>query len=217
MRHVGQSNYNFPSSAHGATLGRAKTKWTRDHVHMDATWISITATLALPAVAAAGARSRKSTALDPGSLLGNGIELALAAGAVRPCVRWAIQSLVDKGLLVRRRGAGTQVVHEIRRPWNFGNLFDDLEALSQRPARRSGQHRRPGHRGDRRRARRRRGQRRAPHRAAAADARRTDGVPVQLPPASSTTGQLEAGLYRLMRRGITLRSARRSGARRTTE
>src|SRR5437899_13060331 len=40
--------------------------------------------------------------LTPGSLLGNEIELAGRLGLSRPTVRQAIQSLVDKGLLVRR-------------------------------------------------------------------------------------------------------------------
>ena len=41
--------------------------------------------------------------LTPGSLLGNEIDLAQRLGLSRPTVRQAIQALVDKGLLVRRR------------------------------------------------------------------------------------------------------------------
>ncbi|WP_053913894.1 GntR family transcriptional regulator [Streptomyces sp. TP-A0875] len=74
-------------------------------------------------------------ALTPGSLLGNEIELAGRLGLSRPTVRQAIQSLVDKGLLVRRRGVGTQVVHsKVRRPLELSSLYDDLEAAGQRPA-----------------------------------------------------------------------------------
>ncbi|WP_369204810.1 GntR family transcriptional regulator [Streptomyces sp. PU-14G] len=74
-------------------------------------------------------------ALAPGSLLGNEIELAGRLGLSRPTVRQAIQSLVDKGLLVRRRGIGTQVVHsQVRRPMELSSLYDDLEAAGQRPA-----------------------------------------------------------------------------------
>ncbi|MFG2682365.1 myo-inositol degradation transcriptional regulator [Streptomyces sp. NPDC048392] len=74
-------------------------------------------------------------ALTPGSLLGNEIELAARLGLSRPTVRQAIQSLVDKGLLVRRRGVGTQVVHsKVRRPLELSSLYDDLEAAGQRPA-----------------------------------------------------------------------------------
>ncbi len=73
-------------------------------------------------------------ALTPGSLLGNEIELAGRLGLSRPTVRQAIQSLVDKGLLVRRRGVGTQVVHsQVKRPLELSSLYDDLEAAGQRP------------------------------------------------------------------------------------
>ncbi|CAL9600490.1 HTH-type transcriptional repressor NagR [Streptomyces sp. enrichment culture] len=74
-------------------------------------------------------------ALAPGSLLGNEIDLAGRLGLSRPTVRQAIQSLVDKGLLVRRRGIGTQVVHsQVKRPMELSSLYDDLEAAGQRPA-----------------------------------------------------------------------------------
>ncbi|MBA4860743.1 GntR family transcriptional regulator [Streptomyces sp. PSKA54] len=74
-------------------------------------------------------------ALAPGSLLGNEIELAGRLGLSRPTVRQAIQSLVDKGLLVRRRGVGTQVVHsQVKRPLELSSLYDDLEAAGQSPA-----------------------------------------------------------------------------------
>lgn len=73
--------------------------------------------------------------LAPGSLLGNEIELAGRLGLSRPTVRQAIHALVEKGLLVRRRGIGTQVVHsQIRRPLELSSLYDDLEAAGRRPA-----------------------------------------------------------------------------------
>jgi DNA-binding GntR family transcriptional regulator len=73
--------------------------------------------------------------LLPGTLLGNEIELAGRLGLSRPTVRQAIQALVDKGLLVRRRGVGTQVVHsQVKRPLELSSLYDDLEAAGQRPA-----------------------------------------------------------------------------------
>ena len=72
--------------------------------------------------------------LTPGTLLGNEIDLAGRLGLSRPTVRQAIQSLVDKGLLVRRRGVGTQVVHsQIKRPLELSSLYDDLAAAGQRP------------------------------------------------------------------------------------
>ncbi|MCX5386469.1 GntR family transcriptional regulator [Streptomyces sp. NBC_00083] len=73
--------------------------------------------------------------LTPGSLLGNEIDLAQRLGLSRPTVRQAIQGLVDKGLLVRRRGVGTQVVHsQVKRPLELSSLYDDLEAAGQKPA-----------------------------------------------------------------------------------
>ncbi|MGW1886663.1 GntR family transcriptional regulator [Streptomyces sp. NPDC001970] len=73
--------------------------------------------------------------LQPGSLLGSEIELAARLRLSRPTVRTAIQALVDKGLLVRRRGVGTQVVHsQVKRPLELSSLYDDLEAAGQRPA-----------------------------------------------------------------------------------
>ncbi|WP_037683032.1 GntR family transcriptional regulator [Streptomyces griseus] len=73
-------------------------------------------------------------ALAPGNLLGNEIDLSVRLGLSRPTVRQAIQNLVDKGLLVRRRGVGTQVVHsQVRRPLELSSLYDDLEAAGQGP------------------------------------------------------------------------------------
>ncbi|WP_320781719.1 GntR family transcriptional regulator [Streptomyces sp. CRN 30] len=160
-------------------------------------------------------------ALGPGSLLGNEIELAGRLGLSRPTVRQAIQSLVDKGLLVRRRGVGTQVVHsQVKRPMELTSLYDDLQAAGQSPATRVlAVGRRP-----------------APAEAAAALGI-AEGTPVHHverlrlahgePVAYLTNhvpedvleldaGKLEAtGLYRLLRgAGITLHSARQTvGAR----
>jgi GntR family transcriptional regulator len=73
-------------------------------------------------------------ALAPGDLLGNEIDLSARLGLSRPTVRQAIQSLVDKGLLVRRRGVGTQVVHsQVKRPLELTSLYDDLTAAGQQP------------------------------------------------------------------------------------
>ncbi|GHH91448.1 GntR family transcriptional regulator [Streptomyces capillispiralis] len=72
--------------------------------------------------------------LAPGNLLGNEVDLSVRLGLSRPTVRQAIQSLVDKGLLVRRRGVGTQVVHsQVRRPLELSSLYDDLETAGQDP------------------------------------------------------------------------------------
>ncbi|GGX67910.1 GntR family transcriptional regulator [Streptomyces fructofermentans] len=74
-------------------------------------------------------------ALAPGDLLGNEVDIAARLGLSRPTVRQAIQSLVDKGLMVRRRGIGTQVVHsQVRRSLELSSLYDDLAAAGQSPA-----------------------------------------------------------------------------------
>ncbi len=72
--------------------------------------------------------------LAPGDRLENEISLADRWGLSRPTMRRAIQELVDKGLLVRRRGIGTQVVHgRVKRPIELTSLFDDLARSDQKP------------------------------------------------------------------------------------
>ncbi|MGV9842502.1 GntR family transcriptional regulator [Streptomyces sp. SLBN-134] len=162
--------------------------------------------------------------LAPGNLLGNEVDLSVRLGLSRPTVRQAIQSLVDKGLLVRRRGVGTQVVHsKVRRPLELSSLYDDLEAAGQGPTTEVVRNETVP----------------APAEAAAAlglaegaevvlleRLRRTHGRPVALLCNYLPSGllgldsaRLEAtGLYRMMRSaGITLHSARQTvGARAAT-
>jgi len=72
--------------------------------------------------------------LGPGARLDNETSLADQFGLSRPTMRRAIQELVDKGLLVRRRGVGTQVVHgQVTRPVELTSLFDDLARAHQMP------------------------------------------------------------------------------------
>lgn len=72
--------------------------------------------------------------LPPGTRLDNEIDLADRLGLSRPTVRRAIQYLVEQGLLVRKRGVGTQVVHtKVRRSIELTSLFDDLAKTNQRP------------------------------------------------------------------------------------
>ncbi|CAL9644952.1 GntR family transcriptional regulator [Streptomyces griseomycini] len=163
-------------------------------------------------------------ALTPGSLLGNEVDLSARLGLSRPTVRQAIRSLVDKGLLVRRRGVGTQVVHsQVKRPLELSSLYDDLEAAGQGPSTQVVRNETVP----------------APADAAAAlglaegdevvlleRLRRTHGQPVallcnHLPPGllDLDGARLEAtGLYRVMRAaGIVLHSARQTvGARSAT-
>ena len=72
--------------------------------------------------------------LPPGSMLENEVALAARLGVSRPTARQALQELVDHGLLVRRRGVGTQVAHAwIRRPVDLTSLHDDLTKSGRRP------------------------------------------------------------------------------------
>jgi DNA-binding GntR family transcriptional regulator len=162
--------------------------------------------------------------LPPGSRLENEIALSERLGLSRPTVRRAIQELVDKGLVVRRRGIGTQVVHgAVTRQVELTSLWEDLERTGQTPSTRM-----------------------LTHEVIAADQRvaeslgveqgspvlhlrrlrAADGVPVSILenylPAEFTTISEESlarhGLYQLLRmRGTTMRVARqRIGARRAT-
>lgn len=72
--------------------------------------------------------------LPAGSRLENEVALARRLGLSRPTVRRAIQELVDKGLLVRRRGVGTQVVHgRVTRNVELTSLHDDLARDGRAP------------------------------------------------------------------------------------
>ena len=66
--------------------------------------------------------------LPAGGRLENEISFGDRLGLSRPTVRRAIQELVDKGLLVRRRGIGTQVVHgQVTRGVELTSLHEDLQ------------------------------------------------------------------------------------------
>ncbi|MEV5609523.1 GntR family transcriptional regulator [Streptomyces sp. NPDC052225] len=76
----------------------------------------------------------ESGVLPPGTRLSNEIALADQFGLSRPTMRQAMQHLVDKGLLARKRGVGTQVVADrIRRQVELSSLYDDLERDERRP------------------------------------------------------------------------------------
>lgn len=65
--------------------------------------------------------------LVPGDRIANEVTLAGELGLSRPTMRQAIQLLVDKGMVVRKRGVGTQVVHPpIKRTVELTSLYDDL-------------------------------------------------------------------------------------------
>jgi len=72
--------------------------------------------------------------MPPGHQLENEISLADQLGLSRPTMRQAIQRLVDKGLLIRKRGVGTQVAHApVRRQVELSSLYDDLERTHRHP------------------------------------------------------------------------------------
>ncbi|MFJ7215025.1 GntR family transcriptional regulator [Amycolatopsis sp. NPDC098790] len=73
--------------------------------------------------------------LPAGARLANEVELAANLRLSRPTIRQAIQALVNQGLLVRRRGVGTQVVRtKVARPLRLSSLFDDLTGLGGTPS-----------------------------------------------------------------------------------
>jgi DNA-binding GntR family transcriptional regulator len=72
--------------------------------------------------------------LAPGDRFENELALAKRLTLSRPTTRRAIQELVDKGLLVRKRGVGTQVVQSAaHRRVELTSLFDDLARAGQDP------------------------------------------------------------------------------------
>jgi DNA-binding GntR family transcriptional regulator len=73
--------------------------------------------------------------LPMGTRLENEADLAGKLGLSRPTMRRAIEYLVDRGLLVRKRGIGTQVVHaKITREVELTSLYDDLAKTGRTPA-----------------------------------------------------------------------------------
>ena len=72
--------------------------------------------------------------LPPGTRLSNEVSMAEEFGLSRPTMRHAMQHLVDKGLLSRKRGVGTEVLTDrIRRRLGFTSLYEDLERDQRRP------------------------------------------------------------------------------------
>ncbi len=72
--------------------------------------------------------------LPRGSKLDSEIDLAEQLGISRPTMRAALKQLVDKGLLMRRRGIGTIVAPQpVRRAVALTSLYDDLKAAGREP------------------------------------------------------------------------------------
>lgn len=79
-------------------------------------------------------RAIRDQTLPAGARLENEVSVGQRFGFSRPTVRRAIQELVDKGLLVRRRGIGTQVVHgQVTRNVELTSLYEDLSQTGQNP------------------------------------------------------------------------------------
>jgi GntR family transcriptional regulator len=74
-------------------------------------------------------------ALAPGDRLENELSLTSRLGLSRPTARQAIQELVKKGLLVRKRGVGTQVVRsQFRRDQRLSSLNEDIIKAGKTPS-----------------------------------------------------------------------------------
>ncbi len=72
--------------------------------------------------------------LQPGDPFENELALTERLELSRPTVRRAIAELVNRGLLVRRRGIGTTVASQvIHRRDELTSLFDDMERRGQTP------------------------------------------------------------------------------------
>lgn len=72
--------------------------------------------------------------LRPGMRLDNELDLAEVLRVSRPTLRRAMEYLVDRGYLVRKRGLGTRVLHpKVRRPLELTSLWDHLERSGKRP------------------------------------------------------------------------------------
>jgi GntR family transcriptional regulator len=74
-------------------------------------------------------------ALAPGDRLENELSLTSRLGLSRPTARQAIQELVKKGMLVRKRGVGTQVVRSrFRRNEALSSLNEDIAKAGKIPS-----------------------------------------------------------------------------------
>jgi GntR family transcriptional regulator len=72
--------------------------------------------------------------MEPGDRFENEVALGERLGLSRPTIRRAISELVNQGLVVRRRGVGTQVVQgQITRGLELTSLFEDLRTAGLTP------------------------------------------------------------------------------------
>jgi DNA-binding GntR family transcriptional regulator len=72
--------------------------------------------------------------LPVGARIENEVRLAERLGISRPTMRRAMQHLVDRGLVFRKPGFGTEVVTPaVRRPVELTSLYDDLVKAGRQP------------------------------------------------------------------------------------
>lgn len=72
--------------------------------------------------------------LAPGTRLEDEVSMAARLQVSRPTARKALETLVRQGLIIRRRGAGTEVTpRQVHRPMALTSLYEDLQRDGQRP------------------------------------------------------------------------------------
>lgn len=76
----------------------------------------------------------ESETIPVGTRFENEVDLAGRLGVSRPTMRRAMQYLVERGMVVRKRGVGTQVVQpKVRRTIELSSLYDDLAKAGRVP------------------------------------------------------------------------------------
>lgn len=72
--------------------------------------------------------------IEPGTRLEDEVSMAERLRVSRPTARRAMETLTNRGLIVRRRGAGTQVTPtRVHRPMTLTSLSDDMERSGVEP------------------------------------------------------------------------------------
>ncbi len=73
--------------------------------------------------------------IEPGTRLEDEVSMAERLKVSRPTARRAMETLTNRGLIVRRRGAGTQVTPtRVHRPMSLTSLNDDMQKSGAEPS-----------------------------------------------------------------------------------
>lgn len=73
--------------------------------------------------------------IEPGMRLEDEVSMAERLKVSRPTARRAMETLTNRGLIVRRRGAGTQVTPtRVHRPMSLSSLNDDMQKSGAEPS-----------------------------------------------------------------------------------